>query len=157
MHDISSGDNTVPLVQPTCGQGHAGKPAVHCGGLPCAWHMYWSSAVERGSMLIAKAHCLTRCVSAVPQQSEICVKFSVLHTVFDVKFWRNFPPHTQTLENVARKISPKFHARFHDTYGREKRRKISLPHFCRVAALRCVEKGPLWVGTLCLTSSSFCH
>ena len=40
------------------------------------------------------------------QQSEICVKFSVFHTVFDVKFWWNFPSHTQTLENVARKISP---------------------------------------------------
>ena len=26
-------------------------------------------------------------VSAAPQQSEICVKFSVFHTVFDVKFW----------------------------------------------------------------------
>ena len=25
--------------------------------------------------------------SAAPQQSEICVKFSVSHTVFDVKFW----------------------------------------------------------------------
>ena len=25
--------------------------------------------------------------SAAPQQSEICVKFSVFHTVFDVKFW----------------------------------------------------------------------
>ena len=24
---------------------------------------------------------------AAPQQSEICVKFSVFHTVFDVKFW----------------------------------------------------------------------
>ena len=75
-------------------------------------------------------------VSAAPQQSEICVKFSVFHTVFDVKSWWNFPSHTQTLENVARKISPKFHAKFHDTFGREKRRKISLPHFCRVAALR---------------------
>ena len=32
--------------------------------------------------------------------------------------------HTQTLENVARKISPKFHAKFHDTFGREKRRKM---------------------------------
>ena len=71
--------------------------------------------------------------SAAPQQSEICVKFSVFHTVFDVKFWRNFPSHTQTLENVARKISPKFHAKFHDTFGREKRRKFLLPHFCRVA------------------------
>ena len=74
-------------------------------------------------------------VSAAPQQSEICVKFSVFHTVFDVKFWWNFPSRTQTLENVARKISPKFHAKFHDTFGREKRRKMSLPHFCRVAAL----------------------
>ena len=42
---------------------------------------------------------------------------------------------TQTLENVARKISPKFHAKFHDIFGGEKRRKFSLPHFCRVAAL----------------------
>ena len=28
-----------------------------------------------------------RNLSAAPQQSEICVKFSVFHTVFDVKFW----------------------------------------------------------------------
>ena len=53
--------------------------------------------------------------SAAPQQSEICVKFSVFHTVFDVKFWWIFPSHTQTLENVARKISPKFHAKFHES------------------------------------------
>ena len=46
-----------------------------------------------------------------------------------------FSTHSQTLENVARNFSPKFHAKFHDTFGREKRRKISLPHFCRVAAL----------------------
>ena len=59
----------------------------------------------------------------------------VFHIVFDVKFWWNFPSHTQTLENVGRKISPKIHAKFHDTFGREKRRKNSLPHFCRVAAL----------------------
>ena len=59
----------------------------------------------------------------------------VFHTVFDVKFWWNFPSHTQTLKNVGRKISPKFHAKFHDTFGREKRRNFSLPHFCRVAAL----------------------
>ena len=26
-------------------------------------------------------------LSAAPQQSEICVKFSVFHTVFDMKFW----------------------------------------------------------------------
>ena len=32
-------------------------------------------------------------------------KFSVFHTVFDVKFWWNFPSHTQTPENVAQKIS----------------------------------------------------
>ena len=31
------------------------------------------------------------------------------------------------------------HAEFHDTFGREKRRKISLPHFCRVAALKNVK------------------
>ena len=49
-------------------------------------------------------------LSAALRQSEICVKSSVFHTVFDVKF--------------------------HDIFGREKRRKISLPHFCREAALR---------------------
>ena len=46
------------------------------------------------------------------------------------RFWReilvNFLSDTQTLENVARKISPEFHAKFHDTFGREKRRKVSL-------------------------------
>ena len=26
-------------------------------------------------------------LSAAPQQSEICVKFSVFHTVFEMKFW----------------------------------------------------------------------
>ena len=80
----------------------------------------------------------TQGVSAAPQQSEICVRFSVFfcHTVFDVNFWWNFPSHTQTLENVARKMSPIFHAKFHDTFGREKRRNFSLLHFCRVAALR---------------------
>ena len=51
---------------------------------------------------------------------EILVKFSVAHP----------NPGKRSTE-----ISPKFHAKFHDTSGREKRRKISLPHFCRVAAL----------------------
>ena len=32
---------------------------------------------------------------------------------------------TQTLENVARKISPKSDAKFHDIFGREKRRKMA--------------------------------
>ena len=36
---------------------------------------------------------------------------------------------------MARKISPKCDAKFHDIFGREKWRKISLPHLCRVAAL----------------------
>ena len=62
-------------------------------------------------------------LSAAPQQSEICVKFSVFHTVFDVKFWWNFPSHTQTLENAARKISPKSHAKFQDSFGRKKTEK----------------------------------
>ena len=67
-----------------------------------------------------------------------------------VKFAWNFPFFTPFLtwhfgeifrrtpkpwKNVARKISPKFHAKFHDIFGREIRRKMSLPHFCRVAAL----------------------
>ena len=30
-------------------------------------------------------------VSAAPQQSEICVKFSVFHTVFDVNFSQEWP------------------------------------------------------------------
>ena len=80
-------------------------------------------------------HSLRVFFSAAPQQREICMKFSVFHTVVDVKFWWDFPSHTQTLENTARKISPEFHARFHDTFRREKRTKISLPHFCRVAVL----------------------
>ena len=29
----------------------------------------------------------TKKVSAAPLQSEICMQFSVFHTVFDVKFW----------------------------------------------------------------------
>ena len=41
-------------------------------------------------------------VSAVPQQSESCARFSVFHTVFDVKFGWNF-----SLAHPARKISPK--------------------------------------------------
>ena len=78
------------------------------------------------------------CVLSAPRHSRVkfCVIFSVFHTVFDVKFWwwifRRTP---KPWENVGRKISPKFHAKFHDTFGREKRRKFSLPHFCRVAAL----------------------
>ena len=51
--------------------------------------------------------------------------FPFFHTVFGVMFWRNFPSDTQTLENVARKISRQ---KFHDTFGRAKRRKISLLH-----------------------------
>ena len=43
--------------------------------------------------------------SAAPSRVKICVKFSVIHTVFDVTFWWNFPSHTQILENVARKKS----------------------------------------------------
>ena len=39
---------------------------------------------------------------------------------------------TKSTEN----FTPEFHAKFHDTLGREKRRNVSLPHFCRVAALR---------------------
>ena len=31
---------------------------------------------------------------------------------------------------------PKFHAKFHDTFGRENGKKNFTPHFCRVAALR---------------------
>ena len=88
-----------------------------------------SSGSGGGQLLLDSVLCET------PQQSEICVKFSVFHTVFDVKVWWNFTSHTQTLENVARKISPKFHAKFHATFGREKWRKFSLPHFCWVAAL----------------------
>ena len=67
----------------------------------------------------------------------------------------NFPSHTQTLENVARKISPKFHAKFHDTFGREKRRKNSLPHFCRVAALRNMhlKNSDLWESRLQFSNS----
>ena len=30
---------------------------------------------------------LGKILSAAPQQSEICVKSSVFHTFFDVKFW----------------------------------------------------------------------
>ena len=49
----------------------------------------------------------TEDLSAAPRQREIRVKFHALHTVFDVKFCWNFPSHTQTLEKLARKISPK--------------------------------------------------
>ena len=63
--------------------------------------------------------CRSRCgvasrfVSAMPQQSEICV------SVFD----------------TMRKISPKFDAKLHDTFGREKNGEKFTPHFCRVVAL----------------------
>ena len=55
---------------------------------------------------------------------EILVKFSVAHP----------NPGKRSTENFT-KISPKFHAKFHDSFGREKRRKNSLPHFCRLVAL----------------------
>ena len=78
-----------------------------------------------------KANCQRRS----PKQSELCMKFSVFHNVFAVKFWWHLPLRTpkpwktQHAENLALK----FHAKFHDTFGREKQRKNSL--FCRVASL----------------------
>ena len=50
--------------------------------------------------------------SAAPQQSEICVKFSVFHTVFDVKFSVAHPnPGTRSTENftkISHQISRQF-------------------------------------------------
>ena len=40
--------------------------------------IFWGGGGELG---------LRKIFSAAPPQSEICVKFSVFHTVFDVKFW----------------------------------------------------------------------
>ena len=52
-------------------------------------------------------------------------------------------------------FTPKFHAKFHDTFGREKRRNYSLPHFCKVAALtkrqNTYTKSPANPGTLSRT------
>ena len=72
--------------------------------------------------------------SAMPQQSEICVKFPfftpfLVWNFGEVFFFLGHPSpgkrSTDNFTNISRQIS-----------GREKRRKISLPHFCRVAALR---------------------
>ena len=57
---------------------------------------------------------------------------------FSHRFWREIlvkisASGTQTLEDVAR---GKFHAKFHDTFGREKTEKIFTSHFNRAAALR---------------------
>ena len=101
----------------------------------------WNFSVSGGRS------CLQICQRCAPAEWNLREIFRFFfHNVFDVKFWWNFPSHTQTLENVGRKISPKFH----DTFGREKRRKNSLPHFCRVAALRFVKeiagkrRDPFW-------------
>ena len=48
-------------------------------------------------------------ISATPQQSEICVKFSVFHTVLASNLVKCSDSETQTLENVAR---GKFHQNF---------------------------------------------
>ena len=43
--------------------------------------------VPRNYFVIISASMGKCLVSAAPRQSEICVKFSVFHTVFDMKFW----------------------------------------------------------------------
>ena len=59
------------------------------------------------------------------QQSEIRVTFSVFHTVVDVKFCELFGfVHPNPGKRSTQKIPQKFHAIFHDTFGRVKRRKI---------------------------------
>ena len=50
---------------------------------------------------------------------------SNLSTAYSHRFWREMlvifsASDTQTLENVARKIAPKFHAKFHDTFWQRK-------------------------------------
>ena len=55
-----------------------------------------------------------------------------------LKFWRDIFGfgHPSPGKRSTLKISPTFHAKFHDTFGREKREKMFTPHFCRVAVLR---------------------
>ena len=63
-------------------------------------------------------------VSATPQQSEICVKFSVFYTVFGVKLMKFSESDTQTLENAAcGKSHSNFTPNFHDTFGSETLRR----------------------------------
>ena len=45
----------------------------------------WRGSAAEISLLAY--HSNQKFLNAVPQQSEICVKFSVFHTVFDVNFW----------------------------------------------------------------------
>ena len=67
-----------------------------------------------------------------PSRVKFAWNFPCFTPFFGVKFWWNFPSHTQTLENLARKISRQISRHLRQ---RKKRREISLPHFCRVAAL----------------------
>ena len=67
------------------------------------------------------------CFSATPQQSKICVKLRFSHH-FGVKFCAIFlfVSSNPGKRRTRKHITPKFHAKLHDTFGREKRRKNSL-------------------------------
>ena len=81
----------------------------------------WLAAPAYLPEILMNCHTL----SATPQRSEICLKFSVFHTLFGVKSCEGFRfVHPNPGKRTARKISPNFHAKFHDTFGREKREKI---------------------------------
>ena len=54
----------------------------------------------------------SRSVSAAPQQSEICVKFSVFHTVFAVKFCGEIFPHLNLGKCSTETITPNFTPNF---------------------------------------------
>ena len=44
--------------------------------------------------------------------------------------------------NPGKRSAENYTPKFHDIFGREKRRKFSLPHFCRVAALKLAAEFP---------------
>ena len=64
----------------------------------------------------------------------------VFHTVFDVTFWWNFPSHTQTLENVARKTFTKISRQISRHLWQRKTEKIFTSALLQGS---CSEKNPL--------------
>ena len=94
--------------------------------------LFWEEKKNSENRILFKA----KIASGAPQQSEICVTFSVFHTVF----WREIlVKFLRRTSKPWKKCSPKFHAKFHATIGREKRRKLSLPALLQGS---CSEKSP---------------
>ena len=104
------------------------------GGLPNSTAMFWEvcSVVCEGI------------IAPCPSRVKFAWNFLFFTPFLAWNFGENFPRTPKALENIARKSSPKFHDKLHDTFGREKRRKMSLPHFCRVAALTITEPKLHW-------------